>query len=136
MLTASRFHVTRLMVVLCALALGCAQEESQKRYHVSGTVTHEGNPVSVGTIQFRPDSMQGNSGPPGFADIKEGKFDTKLSGKGTIGGPHLVTIDAFDGQNIDPDIRPNGDTFVSGYQQKIDLEKESETQLTLELTTK
>lgn len=136
MFTTSRFYVGLLMAVGCAIASGCAQEEGPQRYRVSGTVTHKGAPVPIGVIQFRPDASQGNSGPPGFADIKDGTFDTNVSGKGTIGGPHLITIDAFNGRNIDPDIRPNGDPLVSGYQKRVDLEKETETALELELTAK
>lgn len=134
MLTTCRFPFICLMAACCAIASGCAKEEGPQRYRVSGTVTHRGNHVPIGVIQFRPDASQGNSGPPGFADIKDGVFDTDLSGKGTIGGPHLITIDAFTGQNINPDVRPNGDPLVSGYQKRVTLEKESETVLVFELT--
>lgn len=134
MLTSLRSPLAWLALLLFAAVPGCSSEEGPARYHVSGTVTHRGQPVPVGVIQFMPDSSQGNSGPPGFADIKDGKFDTKLSGKGAIGGPHLVMVDAFNGKNINPDVNPNGDVLVAAYHKRVTLESEAETQLELELT--
>lgn len=129
-------RVFLLFGLLFPLAVGCSSEEGPPRYRVSGEVTFKGTPVPIGVIQFMPDTSQGNSGPPGFAEIKEGQFDTKLSGKGIIGGPHIVSIDAFNGKNIDPDMKPNGDPLVSGYQKRFALEKEADTELTIELTAR
>ena len=136
MLTSLRMRFGCLIVLLFVTAMGCSSEEGPPRYRVSGTVTFRGEPVPVGVIQFTPDSSQGNSGPPGFADIKDGKFDTELSGKGAIGGPHLIMVDAFNGKNINPDFNPNGDTLVSAYQKRVALETAAETQLDLELTAR
>ncbi|MEX0792526.1 MAG: hypothetical protein WD045_05285 [Pirellulaceae bacterium] len=99
-------------------------------------MTFQGDPVPIGVLQLMPDSRQGNSGPPGFADIKDGQFDTRTSGKGTVGGPHLVTIEAFSGKNIDPDVKPSGDVLVSGFQKRFTLKKDSDTELEIELTAK
>lgn len=136
MLTSLRSHLPWLVVLLLIAAPGCSGEEGPARYRVSGTITHRGEPVPVGVIQFMPDSSQGNNGPAGFADIKDGKFDTELAGKGTIGGPHLVMVDAFSGKNINLDVSPNGDTLVAGYQKRVTLEMAAETKLDLELTEK
>ena len=62
-------------VLLVVLLLGCSGEDGPQRYRVSGTVTFKGAPVPIGVIQFPPDATQGNSGPPAFADIKDGKYD-------------------------------------------------------------
>lgn len=57
--------------------------------------------IRAGTITFTPDAAQGNSGPQGFAEIQQGRFDTSAGeGRGIIGGPHLISIRGYDGQNI------------------------------------
>lgn len=134
MLTSCRSPLSWFVLLLFSVAPGCSSEDGPARYRVSGTVTFRGEPVPVGVIQFTPDSSQGNNGPPGFADIKDGKFDTELSGQGTIGGPHLVMVDAFSGKNISPEANPNGDVLVSAYRKSVTLEAGAETQLDLELT--
>ena len=121
-------------VLLAVLVAGCSGETGPQRYRVSGTVTHEGAPVPIGVIQFTPDATQGNSGPPAFADIKDGKYDTSISGKGFIGGPQIVAIDAFSGVNIDPDLRPSGDPIMIGYQKSFDLPTDQDATLDIELT--
>jgi len=100
---------------------------------LSGTVTHEGQPVAFGSIVFQPDQSQGNSGSYATASIKDGKFDTRSGGKGTVGGPHLVMIEAFDGQDINDDFAPYGKSLGESYQRPFDLPSEDST-LTIELT--
>lgn len=124
----------RWSVLLAVLLLGCSGEEGPQRYRVSGTVTFEGSPVPIGAIQFTPDATQGNSGPPAFAEIKDGEYDTAVSGKGFIGGPHIVSVDAFSGKNIDPDLAPSGDPIAVGYQKVFDLPKNQDVTLDIELT--
>jgi len=136
MLTSFRVDLALFAVLLFATVAGCGGDDGPPRYRVSGTVTHRGEPVPVGVIQFTPDGSQGNNGPPGFAEIKDGKFDTEISGKGAIGGPHLIMVDAFNGKNINPDFNPNGDTLVSAYQKRVELKQDTETRLELELTAK
>ena len=41
---------------------------------------------------FEPDTEKGNRGPADYATIREGKYDTREDGQGTIGGPHLVRV--------------------------------------------
>jgi len=123
-------------ILLVALLLGCSGDTGPQRYRVSGTVTHQGTPVPIGTIQFTPDASQGNSGPPAFSDIKDGKYDTDVTGKGFIGGPHIVAVDAFSGQNIDPALLPSGKPLLLGYQKAFDLPKNQDVTLDLELTAK
>lgn len=81
----------------CALLAGCA-EDGPPRYDVSGMVSFNGEPVPRGTIVFEPDTKKGNKGPQGFADIKDGHFNTADGGKGTVGGPHIARIAGFDGK--------------------------------------
>ena len=123
-----------LLLVPVVLQLGCSGEDGPQRYRVSGTVTFKGAPVPIGVIQFTPDATQGNSGPPAFADIKDGKYDSDVAGKGVIGGPQIVAVDAFSGKNIDPDLLPNGEPILQGYQKVFNMEKNQDVTLDIELT--
>jgi len=108
------------------LAAGCGGgEEGPPRFNIAGTVTHKGNPVPHGFIQFRPDGSKGNSGPAGSATIVDGKFDTSTSGQGTIGGPHNVVVSGFDGQaDLDNEL-PFGKQLFADHKSELDLPKEA-----------
>jgi len=92
-----------LPISLPALLLlaGCGGGEPP-RFELSGTVTYDGQPVPAGFIVFEPDAAAGNSGPGAQADIHDGKYRT-LPGRGTIGGPHVVSVFGFDGIPYQPD---------------------------------
>jgi hypothetical protein len=80
---------------VCILALcGCG---GPQRGEVSGNVTFAGKPLPAGRIYFTPDFTKGNDGPQGFADIRDGMFDTRVGGKGSSGGPMIVVIRGYDG---------------------------------------
>lgn len=66
------------------------------RYELSGQATFAGKPIPFGRILLQPDTERGNQGPAGIADINDGQFHTR-TGKGHVGGPHLVKIIATDG---------------------------------------
>ncbi len=88
----SRFVACAALVCLLA---GCGNEVDL--YNLKGTVTFDGKPVPYGRIEFTPDNSKGNSGGTGYAVIEDGKYDTStLRGRGTIGGPHIVKITAFE----------------------------------------
>lgn len=129
-------HRSLWLPLLAVLLLGCSGETGPQRHRVSGTVTHKGAPVPIGVIQFTPDATKGNSGPPAFADIKDGKYDTAVSGKGFIGGTHIVAIDAFSGKNVVPDLLPSGKPIKVGYRKSFDLPKNQDVTLDIELTDK
>lgn len=96
---AHRFSI--LLTLLASLVcLGCGGDGT---YRVSGKVTFKGQPVPAGKIYFMPDSSQGNSGPTGYADIKDGTYDTSL--KGSVGCPPGAVIIAVEG--IDPNSPPD-----------------------------
>ena len=64
-----------------------------KVYHVSGKVTYKGQPVPAGRIYFNPDGSKGNKeGGSGFADIKDGAYDTSASGGRGLEGPGAVWV--------------------------------------------
>jgi hypothetical protein len=108
---------------LLVLLIGC--NRGPARYHVAGSVTLGGQAVPAGQIFFDPDLTKGNDGRQGYAFIKEGKFDTRLDGEATIGGPHLVRIHAFDGK---PGAElPLGRMMVPEFSTPVDLPQEDST---------
>lgn len=81
-----------------------------KSVEVSGNVTFDGKPLPSGRIYFNPDYTKGPDGPQGYAEIKDGKFDTRNGGKGAFGGPTIVVIKAL--------------PHFKEYQEAIDLPNE------------
>jgi len=112
-----------LAASVAALPSGCG---GAKVHHLSGTVSFKGKPVPTGHIVFEPDTAAGNTGSPAYAKIKDGHYDTRAEGQGTLGGPHIVQIHGRDGI-------PRGE-LVSGlplfpdYTTKVDLPKQETTQ--------
>ncbi len=102
------------------IAFGCGKS-GPVRYRVQGNVTFDGRPVTFGRVVFDPDVTKDGRGPQGYAAIENGRFDTNANGgKGTSGGPMVVTLDGFEpvGDGLDATAaRP----LFSGYQQPCDL---------------
>jgi hypothetical protein len=107
--------------VLLAAVAGCSPEE--KLYDVSGTVTHQGKPVPQGLIYFDPEG----SGPQGFANIEDGKFNTATAGKGRgiRGGKYTVRINGFDGK-VGPE-SPMGAAVFPEHTFRKDLPAQNQT---------
>jgi hypothetical protein len=83
-----------LAPLLAALAAGCGGADAR---HVAGTVTFQGRPVPAGKIYFTPDGAKGNAGPTGYADIRNGAYDTAAAGgRGAPPGPVVVAIEGTD----------------------------------------
>ncbi len=123
-LLAAAGFVTCLALVPC----GCGGDgDGPPRFDVSGRVTFNSQPVPFGRVVFDPDTAAGNKGPQGFAEIRDGSYDTR-SGRGSIGGPHIVRITGF---GTDPKTG-NEDNPVPAlfpeYQTKVDLPKAKATQ--------
>jgi len=113
-----------LLFLLCAALLGCGGSSG---YHISGNATFNGKPIPVGKIYFTPDAAKKNTGAAGWADIKDGKYDTRSSGgMGIIGGPTLVRIEGSDGVKLDEE-RPNGTPLFAYYETPVDLPKSNST---------
>jgi len=109
--------------LVCCLSLGCG---GGKTVRVSGTVKFKGQPVPKGKIYFMPDTVKGNSGPTGFADIRDGQFDTSSGGgRGSAPGAVVVQIEGF------VDIPPTGEVSTKQlfypYQTTLDLPKQAST---------
>lgn len=109
--------------VLMMVLAGCGGDGGPGRYDVSGTVTYNGQPVPEGVIQFRPDSSKKNNGPAVNANIVDGKYDTSDSGKGTVGGPHIVIIRGYDGNARPEDELPHGMPLFGEYTTSAELPK-------------
>jgi hypothetical protein len=80
-----------------ALAFGLAGcgKESASSFHYSGEAVFNNEPIAMGEVIFTPNISKGNTGPPGFAIIKDGKFDTKgLEGRPCMAGPTTVHVNA------------------------------------------
>jgi len=112
--------------IVIGLISGCGgSQEGPPRFDIAGTVTHKGQPVPHGFIQFQPDSSKGNSGPAGSAMIANGKYDTATSGQGTIGGPHKVVVSGFDGNaNLENEL-PFGNASFPDQVSELDLPKKA-----------
>jgi len=94
-------------------------------YRVSGKATFKGQPIQNGQIYFDPDLAKKSTGRQGFAEIKDGAYDTSVSGKSPSGGPYIVRIEAFEGVKTSPDqaLKP----LFGYFQQAVELPKEATT---------
>src|SRR5262245_45558262 len=110
-------------LVACVLALGCGK--SDHAYHLSGKVTFNGQPLPRGKIFFLPDTTKGNSGQGGFADIKDGVYDTRNNGSATPGGAIIVRVDGFDGNTTSSNLV--GQPLFLNYEVRVDLPRDSAT---------
>ena len=86
----------RGLTLLALVACGCGSGD--RLFEVTGTVQFQGQPLPAGQIFFDPDYLKSNDGPPGFAFVRDGKFDTRGTGRGVVGGPYKVRIEGFDGK--------------------------------------
>lgn len=120
-----------LPVLGCFLTLGCGDGT----YRVSGKVTFKGEPVPAGKIYFIPDGSKGNSGATGYADIKDGQYDTSSgNGRGCIGGPVIIAVEGID-PNAPPEKKKGEEasaeatakTLFPRYEIAADLPKSSST---------
>lgn len=89
---------TRLTALACAAALACAGCSETKGNKVTGKVTFKGQPVAAGKIYFTDAAKSAEgAGMPGYADIKDGAYDTSRRGsQGVKGGAMVVRIEGFD----------------------------------------
>jgi len=113
---------------LFLVVLGCDRNTGPARYELTGKVTYAGQPVPAGYIIFAPDTSTGNDGPGASVEIKEGAYRVPQA-DGTVGGPHIVTINGFDGVSFGKGltINPMGLPIFTDVQISVDLPKESST---------
>jgi hypothetical protein len=112
-----------LRLIVCVVPLfltACGQPSN--RFDLSGTVTFKGRPVPAGVIVINPDLSKGNDGPQGFAEIRDGRFDTRTLAKGAPSGAVVLVIDGFDGK-AQPEA-PYGQPLFVGHKVWVELPKE------------
>jgi hypothetical protein len=108
-LTLLRQFVCASVAALCLLS-GCG---GAKTARVSGKITFKGQPVPAGKIYFLPDTAKGGTGQPGFADIKDGQYDTAApGGQAGVIGPVLVSITGVD-PHKKPEKSPNAEVTAT-----------------------
>ncbi|MFO0811112.1 MAG: hypothetical protein U0746_20985 [Gemmataceae bacterium] len=101
------------LVVAIGVLGGCSGTGEPQRYHYTGAVTLDGQPIPYGEVLFTPDVAAKNSGPQGIAPIRDGKYDTRaVGGKGLAGGPTIARVQGMSG--------PKGKTLCE-YDVKVDL---------------
>ncbi|MCA9267882.1 MAG: hypothetical protein KDA41_05400 [Planctomycetales bacterium] len=82
--------------LLLAGVAGCGPSGPQ-RFELSGSVTFQGRPVPAGVVFLDPDTVAGNRGLQGYAEIHDGRYDTRVgSGKGHTGGAYRLRVRGFD----------------------------------------
>jgi hypothetical protein len=108
------------LLLLC----GCGKQGPQ-RYDVSGTVTFQGKPVPAGQVIFDPDRSGGNDGLQGYAELRDGHYDTRRSDRGATAGPVLIRIEGFDGRVV-PN-RPYGKPLFIDYRVRVNLPQQDTT---------
>ena len=86
-------------------------------YHVSGEVTFDNEPVPGGYVMFSPNVLEGNDGRQGYAEIKDGRYDTAGSGKGITGGAYMVLVRGF----LPPQGDAPGKMLFRQYEKAIEL---------------
>lgn len=116
------------VIVLANLLVftGCGNEGIPK-YGLSGQVTYDGKPVPKGYLRFAPDKKKGNSGPGSSATIIDGHYET-MTDRGTVAGPHIVSILGTDGISYKTDdgvLIPIGRPLFPEFKASIDIPKEA-----------
>lgn len=82
-----------LAVCVGGLTTGCGSKDNR----VSGQVTFQGKPIPAGKIYFNHDASKSPGVAPGYADIKNGAYDTAAEGgRGVANGSVSVVIEGFD----------------------------------------
>lgn len=62
------------LVAAILVLSGC---DSQARHQLSGTVTYQGKPVTMGSVRFEAEHSAGNVTPVCYAQIVDGKYEMK-----------------------------------------------------------
>jgi hypothetical protein len=114
------------LLLLASLMVGCGGDGFN---NVTGKVTFKGQPVPAGKVYFIPDSSKGNSGATGYADIKQGVYDTAAPGGHGIGaGPMKIAVEGID-PTPPPGAGPDVTTTVlfARYETTADMPNEDST---------
>jgi hypothetical protein len=114
-----------LGAALVAALTGCG--DASKGYRVTGTVTWQGAPLKVGSIDFKPE-IDGQ-GPQAGTEIKDGKFEFPAA-SGLRPGKYKVSVSAVGG----PPPNPSGDKPAPPPIKEFPAIYNSQTKLRAEVT--
>ena len=106
-------------VPLLAVWVGCGEKGAL----VSGNVTFKGQPVPEGKVYIVPDSGAGNQGAAGYANIKNGVYDTAAEGgRPATPGAVVLKVEGYD-PNPPPNAGPDVTTtrLFAGYEKKAEI---------------
>jgi hypothetical protein len=124
---ASMFEMRK---ILCCFVLGflfysgCSTKHDVDGVDVWGTAIWGDDPIPTGMVTFTPDASQGNTGHQGWAEIKDGEFDTrKANGKLAPKGPCVILISSKQ-PSQDPS-HPRVTGVILRHQQTLDISSES-----------
>lgn len=124
------FRHCSLAAVLAVLFLvGCGgSSDGPTRYRVRGSVTFNGKPVPKGFVTLEPNSDQGNSGPGGGAEIKNGQYDTGRDA-GVVGGSYKVRVVGTDGMatTMSGEELPDGTPLFAPYEFVFEFPQDATT---------
>lgn len=126
MLQMVRWGMAGLLLAAACLALGCGSA-GPPEYHISGTVTHGGDPIPAGSVSLIPDASQGNSGRAVSIEIRDGQFDSRWQGTGHQGGAFLVRVTGLDGRQ-DDEFFPKGVALFPDYEFEMELPEADSTE--------
>lgn len=108
-----------MLAVLGVTCSGCGNDSG--RADVSGRVTFQGEPVPVGTIEYRPNSEKGTGGPQTLLVIRDGYYESK--GKGPVFGHHIVKVSGYTGVEI-PFV-PEGERLFPVHKEEVEITEDS-----------
>jgi len=121
------YRLAALVVLAAAPLVGCSSPAADG-YPLSGTVTYQGAPLPRGTILFRPDSSQGNSGQALAFTIKDGAYGTSDDQPRLHhGGHYQVRINGYDGSDTTGENLPMGRPLFQDYNTTVELPPEEAT---------
>lgn len=94
-MTSNYFVSWTLVFAFIVSAVGCSQEEGERRFPVSGTVTQKGKPIEGAIVAFTPEA---DGRPASGVTDASGKYilTTLVSGDGAVPGKYKVTIAKYD----------------------------------------
>lgn len=84
-----------IAVTMLMMPLGCGRSVGPRFVPVEGRVSLGGQPLTIGTIHFVPDTSQGNDGPMSRGVLRsDGSFSMHGPGRhiGAVVGPHRVYL--------------------------------------------
>lgn len=126
-------HSLIVKVLICSMAIvvpllfsGCGGS-GLSRYDISGKVTYQGKPLPRGSISFDP--LETNAEGGGFTEVVDGVYDTRLNGRGHLGGKHKVIITGSSTELVNPnDIDSGTKSLFEPFEFEADLPTSSSSQ--------